>query len=126
MTSPPPIGVVIVTYNSADVIAECLEGLFASRNATPYVVVVDNASQDGTRQVIRDWAAGTLPFQWRDDCPLPDPVAAGKPVAFTVCPHDTDEPPSNRLTLVEFSGQRRLRLWRQPGPWPFAPTARDQ
>ena len=52
------IGVVIVAFNSAPVIAECLESVFASRDADLAVVVVDNDSTDSTVQVVEDWASG--------------------------------------------------------------------
>ncbi len=56
------MGVVIVTYGAADVIADCLETLFASEGVALSVVVVDNASPDGTAEVVRDWQVGrTLP-----------------------------------------------------------------
>jgi GT2 family glycosyltransferase len=42
----PPIGIVIVTYNSGAVIGPCLDAALRSGAA---VVVVDNASSDGTR-----------------------------------------------------------------------------
>lgn len=51
------IGVVVVTYGAEDVIADCLESLMASRGVDLRIVVVDNASQDGTVRAIRDWAA---------------------------------------------------------------------
>lgn len=77
------LGVVLVTYNSTDVILDCLETLLSAARAdgTPLrVVVIDNASTDGTPAMIADWAAG------RDDYALPDdlPFAAApvpKPVA---------------------------------------------
>ena len=50
------IGVVVVTFNSADVIAECLESLMHQRGAEPTVIVVDNASTDNTLEVVRNWA----------------------------------------------------------------------
>lgn len=53
------LGVVIVAFNSADVILDCLESLFASDDAARLAVaVVDNASGDDTREAIRAWAAG--------------------------------------------------------------------
>jgi GT2 family glycosyltransferase len=53
------LGVVIVAFNSADVILDCLDSLFASDDADRLdVVVVDNASGDDTRAAIVDWAAG--------------------------------------------------------------------
>lgn len=56
----PRLGVVIVTYGAADVIADCLETLFASEDVTLSVVVVDNASPDRTEDVVRDWQAGRI------------------------------------------------------------------
>lgn len=66
----PRLGVVLVTYNSADVILDCLESLLASVGVRLAIQVVDNASPDGTPAVLRDWAAG------RAEAPL-----AGLPVA---------------------------------------------
>ncbi|SMY09295.1 glycosyltransferase family 2 protein [Flavimaricola marinus] len=50
------IGVIIVTFQSADVIAACLESLRTSTQPDLHVVVCDNASDDGTLEVIRNWA----------------------------------------------------------------------
>jgi GT2 family glycosyltransferase len=53
------LGVVIVAFNSADVILDCLDSLFASDAASRLAVtVVDNSSTDDTRESIRAWAAG--------------------------------------------------------------------
>lgn len=66
MTAPPlaaaplRMGVVIVTYGAADVIADCLETLFASDGVILSVAVVDNASPDATEAVVRDWQAGRI------------------------------------------------------------------
>lgn len=57
-TAPPCLGVVLVTYNSAGIILDCLESLLASTGVRLVLQVVDNASTDGTPSVIRDWAAG--------------------------------------------------------------------
>jgi GT2 family glycosyltransferase len=51
------LGIIIVTYMSADVIADCLESLSRSHHTAIRIVVCDNASPDHTRDVIRDWAA---------------------------------------------------------------------
>ncbi len=51
------LGVSIVTFQSADVIAACLESCFRSEGARLRVVVVDNHSSDNTREVIREFAA---------------------------------------------------------------------
>jgi GT2 family glycosyltransferase len=45
-------GIVVVTYNSADVIEECLNA--CRRIPSASIVVVDNASTDGTRERVRD------------------------------------------------------------------------
>lgn len=57
-TPLPRLGVVVVTYNAADVITDCLETLFASVGVILSVVVVDNASADGTETVVRRWQRG--------------------------------------------------------------------
>lgn len=74
------LGVVIVTYNSADVIRDCLETLLAAtEDVTLSAVVVDNASPDKTVDVIELWAAGEDSYTLPDDLPftttaLPKPV----------------------------------------------------
>jgi GT2 family glycosyltransferase len=54
------IGVVIVTYNSSDVIRNCLESLMRSEGETLRIAIVDNASTDETVQVVKEWAAEQL------------------------------------------------------------------
>lgn len=75
----PVLGVVIVSYNSRDVIFDCLESLLAARDVSLHVVVVDNASTDGTPAAIRDWAAGQSAWTAPDDLPFPL-TAAPKPL----------------------------------------------
>lgn len=81
---PADLGVVVVTYDAADVITGCLESLMAARASWPgrlRVVVVDNASGDETVAVIRDWAAGQSPVALPE--PLPFPLAAAaRPLAL--------------------------------------------
>src|SRR5947207_1339500 len=48
-------GVVVVTYNSADVIVTCLDSCALQRT-----VVVDNASSDSTRELVRQRPAVKL------------------------------------------------------------------
>lgn len=57
-TAKAPVGVVIVAFNSADVIVDCVESLMNSDGPRPYVVVVDNASPDGTVAKLEQWARG--------------------------------------------------------------------
>lgn len=51
------VGVIVVTYNAQKVIARCLESVIASRGVQLNLVVVDNASTDGTLAEVRRWAA---------------------------------------------------------------------
>jgi GT2 family glycosyltransferase len=78
------IGVAIVTFNAADVIRDCLESLLAAAAADGVslrIVVIDNASTDGTPALIRAWAAGAEPYAPPGDIPFAlAPVA--KPVAL--------------------------------------------
>jgi hypothetical protein len=49
--SPPTIGVVIVSYNTRDLLADCLQSLHAS-SLPLTTVVVDNASSDGSAALV--------------------------------------------------------------------------
>lgn len=51
----PAASVTIVTYNSARYIERCLKYLLASEESEFPVVVVDNASVDGTRSILRQF-----------------------------------------------------------------------
>ncbi len=51
--SPPEVSVVIVTYRSADVIGGCLDSVAAAGGVSREVIVVDNASADGTAEIVR-------------------------------------------------------------------------
>ena len=82
----PPLGVAIVAFHSADVIIPCLDSLFASRGVALRVAVTDNASDDETVALIRDWAARR--------------AAADAAFAFAELPADTRDPPAATLTLL--------------------------
>ncbi len=53
----PTLSVCIVTFNSADTIAECLRSVGAQRGVTVEAIVADNASQDGSAD-----CAAAFPF----------------------------------------------------------------
>ena len=56
-TSPPPcpkVAALVVSYNSVDIIGPCLESLVTQDYPNLEVLVVDNASADGTAQFVRD------------------------------------------------------------------------
>ena len=82
---PSLLGVVIVTYDSIDVVLDCLETLLAaaiSDGTTLHVAVVDNASSDGTAAAVQAWASGATPYTPPADLPfvhhdVPKPLRAG-------------------------------------------------
>jgi GT2 family glycosyltransferase len=75
------IGVVIVSFNSSDVILDCVESLLSQEGGRPHVFVVDNASSDDTVAVLRDWAAGRAGHAPAEGLPFVlTPV--GKPVSL--------------------------------------------
>ncbi|MFX0547534.1 glycosyltransferase family 2 protein [Roseovarius sp. S1116L3] len=51
------LAVVIVTYNSSDVIVPCLESLIKSKDEILKILIVDNASTDATIHKIREWSS---------------------------------------------------------------------
>lgn len=57
MTGPLRVAAVIVTYNSADVLGDCLCSLAEQETPMAAVVVADNASSDKTRDIAEDFAA---------------------------------------------------------------------
>src|SRR5919202_1706821 len=53
----PPLTVVVVSYNVAELLRRCLESVFysfAAAGLPPHVVVVDNASSDGSPAMVRE------------------------------------------------------------------------
>ena len=53
----PPVSILIVTYNSLDYLNPCLDSIFRNTSYPNYeVVVVDNNSSDGTRELLQDQA----------------------------------------------------------------------
>jgi N-acetylglucosaminyl-diphospho-decaprenol L-rhamnosyltransferase len=50
----PDVSVVIVLYNTADLIVPCLRSVLESRGASLEVFVVDNASSDGGAGIVRE------------------------------------------------------------------------
>lgn len=53
--TPPPVAIIMLTWNGLDYTKECLESLRALTAEIEYqVIVVDNGSTDGTREYLRD------------------------------------------------------------------------
>lgn len=94
----PVLGVVLVTYDSADVILECLETLLGASDVALRIVVVDNASCDGTPDLIRNWAAGDMAVTLSD---LPFPAeAAEKPLTLHLDLADCTGESAHAISLV--------------------------
>ncbi|MGY9046356.1 hypothetical protein P775_05710 [Puniceibacterium antarcticum] len=96
----PTLGVVIVTFNAADVVLDCLESLLAADGVRLDIVVVDNASNDTTIADLRDWAAGTRPYTVPDTMPFALGVAP-KPVPLQVSGPRGPQNSGHHLTLIE-------------------------
>lgn len=94
----PALGVVIVSFNSSDVILDCLESLLAAPGVALHVVVVDNASTDGTPETLEAWAAGRVPYAAPADLPFAL-APAPKPLRLT-SPEAEPPPAAPALTLI--------------------------
>jgi GT2 family glycosyltransferase len=115
---PARLGVVIVNYKRAEDTIECLESVL--RSSVPLrVVVIDNASNDGSAERIMGWAAGTVSptvasdaMAARSQPPIPKPEPL---LRLSVGAIGTD-PSNGRLTLIEspdnlgFAGGNNLGL----------------
>ncbi|HQR04671.1 MAG TPA: glycosyltransferase [Rhodocyclaceae bacterium] len=56
----PRISVIVITYNNLDLTRACLQSLDTnSHYGNMEIVVVDNASSDGTREFLSDWVRAT-------------------------------------------------------------------
>ena len=95
----PFLGVVIVAYNSADVILDCLESLLGSSGVRLCVAIVDNASTDTTVADLRGWASGRAGYVASVDLPF-KVLPSAKPLTL----HDEadlSDISGHRLTLIE-------------------------
>jgi rhamnopyranosyl-N-acetylglucosaminyl-diphospho-decaprenol beta-1,3/1,4-galactofuranosyltransferase len=52
--SQPSVGAVVVTFNRKDLLAECLEALLGQIRPVDRIFIVDQASTDGTGEMLRD------------------------------------------------------------------------
>jgi glycosyltransferase involved in cell wall biosynthesis len=53
---PPLVSVALITYNHAEFIEECLDSILAQSYPNIEIVVADDASSDGTQDIIRRYA----------------------------------------------------------------------
>ncbi len=116
------VGIVIVSYNTRDLLARCLETVFASRGpVTFHVTVVDNASSDGTVEMVRE--------RFPRVRLIANPVNAGYPYGnnlgllaygFRPVGEETHIPEAPPDATVWEAGQARpyADLLRSPGPLP--------
>jgi len=86
--APLDLGIVIVNYNTADLLRACLRSLYASAGVAFQVVVVDNCSPDNSAQVVRD------------EFPPARLIVAGENQGYAC---------ANNLGLREFMGEPALR-----------------
>ena len=99
LSSSPRLGVVIVSFETSHDLLDCVESLLAATGVRLDIVVVDNASRDGTPDLLRDWAAGRLDRSPSADTPFPIEEVP-KPVTIHDVPPSAD-PEGHRLTLIE-------------------------
>ena len=50
-----PVSVIIPVYNGADFIAETLDSVMAQTYSNIEIIVIDDGSEDGTKEVVRDY-----------------------------------------------------------------------
>ena len=50
----PIAGVVVLNWNGRDFIRDCLRSVFAQTHGAHRVIVVDNASTDGSADIVKD------------------------------------------------------------------------
>jgi GT2 family glycosyltransferase len=95
----PRLGVVIVTFNAADVILDCLESLLDSRGIALSIVVIDNCSTDSTVALLRRWALGEGGYAPAADLPFV-PSTAVKPLDLA-SDLRVEQPAGHQIALIE-------------------------
>ena len=59
MMAAPTVSVLVTTYNHASFVCECLDSLTAQTSSDFEIIITDDASADGTADVIRQWLTRT-------------------------------------------------------------------
>ena len=71
MNKPPRVSVCIGTYNRERYIRECLESVFAQTEQNFEVIVVDDASTDGTLDILRSYGSRIRLVERKNNSGLP-------------------------------------------------------
>ncbi|MBC7678962.1 MAG: glycosyltransferase family 2 protein [Pseudorhodobacter sp.] len=109
--SSPRISLVVVSWNSADVLVDLLDALVAHPPVTPWeVIVVDNASADHTCELVRAHPAGARLIANADNLGLASAnnigMAAARGGFFVICNPDIVPLPGALVALVAVSDRR--------------------
>ena len=57
---PPTVSMLIITYNSSAVLSACLDSIAATTSCAHELIIVDNASTDGTPELVRTQYPGVI------------------------------------------------------------------
>jgi len=60
---PGTVAAVVVTFNRKELLSQCLEGLLAQTRPVDVIYVIDNASTDGTAEMVAQRYAGRVTYQ---------------------------------------------------------------
>jgi GT2 family glycosyltransferase len=76
------VAIILVNWNGWRDSIDCIRSCLALDHHSKRIILCDNASADGSAEIIIDWARGGVDVPVAADCPLPlDPVARPKSVA---------------------------------------------
>jgi glycosyltransferase involved in cell wall biosynthesis len=88
MANSPLVAVIIPSYNYADHIADCVDSVLAQTFTDFEVIVVDDGSQDNTREVVAQFTDPRVKYIWQENKGLPGArntgicASSGKYLAF--------------------------------------------
>lgn len=104
----PPVSALIVNFRSTDWLLPCLESLVRNAPELRRVVVVENASGDGSAARIAGWAAGLEPARSVAPPELADlwQPPAPKPIAMHRAAAEGPVNPGARLVLIDAADNR--------------------
>jgi len=77
----PRVSIIIVTYNSATYILQCLESLLQNSDVPFEIIVYDNSSTDGTQDLVRPYSSDVQLIEGADNIGFPAACNRGADVA---------------------------------------------